>query len=1353
MAVLTDLEKKLSNLFSGAGNSVLKTLPLVGSAFTAANLVNRTPGGQLQINKNASRIANTVASNPVVKKIASSPLISIPGINSQAAPFSPTIGESFQGRIVKPIVNMFSSGMQAGNENLSFKDRVLAAANAGINTFNMSPAGMAANASFAPFEAAKSAVEAARTKKPINKAISESLAGNRTTGLGDAATSNKTLAGALNMAELPLTLAAGPAKNKAASAIAERNLVVKKNYLEKVVDYKKNIQDLALRFEKTFGSLSDPANPKMDTNLYDDAVKVWRQLHGNNRNTQPPKNIDEIIGQIKQTYQGAMTELRMMQEGSHISGNNIPKMGIADNNISSEGVITRKGKLKTVNIPTQTEIKNRAEISYGNPDLYTQRQAKWQSEPLPWEANNSKMKIKLKEPTPQYDANQMKGAQGEAIYRAAEQPKEFDKSFAKWIGKRDVATTTATQIGSKFKDIPKNLGMDVIQGLEDPTQQVNKNASKYIEPLHKEFDNLYNGAKEAGIDIGYRDNYITHIWDKGEDVVKREYQVFKQREFIQNDRTIPTYKEGIAMGLKPKYTHPASIIADYAHRLEKLKANLEFISEAKKKGFIVDASVGMKTPGFVPISAPGFPKSVSIDPDGKTVQGLFFAPENVAAQINKVFGTQDTGLTGRILDKTAKISGLLQDVGLSGGIPGTPMNAFTIAQVQKEILSGRIKSPISSFVRSVSPKASQKFFADNVELIKEMQARNIPIHSSFTVEDIIGKPPAGISEKGKTLWNKAMNEPTFKRFMPMLQVNLYNDIKNLAIKEGSIPQDAADVAAKAVANFYGTMKSNTAAQRTQLGKDLSKTFLFAPQYRESMVNFWVNNLKSLRHPLALENRANVKFLAGAMIMLGSMNYLNQKLNGHGMTENPPGKEDKLLIPINDGKGTVIGVPFLSSIATVPRAMFRQGKMIASGDIKGAALDAGSSYLSMGVKPIFDVAKNSDYFGKQITNETDTPGEKLAKQGQYLGSQYLAHPYLKEAFGQQNQGDPLYQRISRSTELPLRFYTQDSLNKGQFYDEYYKLKPLQEQLDTLSYKDPQKALEFAQKNADKLDRFNYLKEIQSAYYNGENKGGGGLDTSILASATQTPSAGGNESVVNSVKDINLKESVKKTGNPEVLSNGKTAFLKSNGELDYIDINPPTKGSGIDAFTNQNWQYSKARKVATSTLPDEMKQTLYKKLGVTSQEVEYDYKATRTNDIKSQYVISKANTMSHDELVNEMIKGRQESVSGSLFASNAVIDNLSDAGLISEAEAKALKKLKFDKKGKQVVGKIKAKKPKKIAIAKVAPAKIKATPKSSLTHVKIIKPTKKRIVTASVVKPTTAKFNAEPVKVSISSRAHI
>lgn len=65
--------------------------------------------------------------------------------------------------------------------------------------------------------------------------------------------------------------------------------------------------------------------------------------------------------------------------------------------LSSDASKTKQGKIKVTNLPTQTEIKNRAEVNYGNPDLYDQRKIKIKQaldtnpEPLPWESSDQRL--------------------------------------------------------------------------------------------------------------------------------------------------------------------------------------------------------------------------------------------------------------------------------------------------------------------------------------------------------------------------------------------------------------------------------------------------------------------------------------------------------------------------------------------------------------------------------------------------------------------------------------------------------------------------------------------------------------------------------------------------------------------------------------------------------------------------------------------------------------------------------------------------------------------------------------------------------------------------------------------------
>lgn len=151
-----------------------------------------------------------------------------------------------------------------------------------------------------------------------------------------------------------------------------------------------------------------------------------------------------------------------------------------------------------------------------------------------------------------------------------------------------------------------------------------------------------------------------------------------------------------------------------------------------------------------------------------------------------------------------------------------------------------------------------------------------------------------------------------------------------------------------------------------------------------------------------------------------------------------------------------------------------------------------------------------------------------------------------------------------------------------------------------------------------------------------------------------------------------------GNSVTPSLGADKIIYRDGtSLKTIDLSPPTKGEGIGAFINQDWNITKAREVWNSSASEEQKTQAFEKLGVDRQDVRYDALANYTNDIKTQYLESKSKD--HDTLIKNILTGRVESVSGSLFAADGVIDNLKNKGLLTADEAKAIKKIKTDKKG--------------------------------------------------------------------------
>ena len=171
-------------------------------------------------------------------------------------------------------------------------------------------------------------------------------------------------------------------------------------------------------------------------------------------------------------------------------------------------------------------------------------------------------------------------------------------------------------------------------------------------------------------------------------------------------------------------------------------------------------------------------------------------------------------------------------------------------------------------------------------------------------------------------------------------------------------------------------------------------------------------------------------MAGSILTYMVMDYLNTKTTGNHMNNNPPGTEDKLLIPLGDGK--TIGVPYMSSIAFLPRLGYKVGKNVVSGNLPQAGREM-RGLLSTPIKPLADLASNENYYGQQIYDpELDSTSEKYKKMGLYAFSS-LQHPYIKAAIESKTMNDPLYATISKAGEMPLRFYDFNKLEANRFYD--------------------------------------------------------------------------------------------------------------------------------------------------------------------------------------------------------------------------------------------------------------------------------------------------------------------------------
>ena len=610
----------------------------------------------------------------------------------------------------------------------------------------------------------------------------------------------------------------------------------------------------------------------------------------------------------------------------------------------------------------------------------------------------------------------------------------FMEATNKFLGQKEAAKTNNVVTA---RTLPKLADQQSL-GLMDAVQQGAETGDFSSAPAQVRgiLDAKYQQLRDAGVNIGYLQDYFPQKWANATtDEVNQAYQALNMTSGIMKERTIPTVQEGIALGYKPLTSDYRQAVANYLDTADKLIANRQYFSELQNKGLIAEA--GSRPNGTLLVDAPGLPQPRPFtDPEtGAQIQGAYYAKPDVAKKLNRMFGDQTPdGLFEKTLDKTATLASVAQDFGLSGGVPGTPVNAFTIAQATKEILAGNLKSPFVATMKSFSGKTANEYFAKNAGYIADMQRQGIPVRDAFSIDaPTLSKALSeaeGLRGKTAAVWGQTFNDPTFKRFMPVLQTEMFKRVKDAQIAKNLPEAEASKTAGQAVRNFYGLTSLADNATRNRVGNNASTTLFFAPKYREAMVRFWINNGKALANPTDPAYRANLKFAAGAILSGVALDYMNQYGTGQHLWDNPDGKKDKALVGEVGGKQ--IGVPFLSSIATVPRNVASGAYNLATGNVQEAGKNA-TSFLGYGIRPVFDLVNNENYFGSQIVDSKDSAPQRLGQAASYVTKQYM-HPYMREGLNAASSKLPEnvkkfvgakdqsgVETASKAAELPLRFY--------------------------------------------------------------------------------------------------------------------------------------------------------------------------------------------------------------------------------------------------------------------------------------------------------------------------------------------
>lgn len=907
-----------------------------------------------------------------------------------------------------------------------------------------------------------------------------------------------------------------------------------------------------------------------------------------------------------------------------------------------------------------------------------------------------------------------------------------------------IPTDVATQQQAEFKTMAGNGGKGGFQGLDPQVRQgfqdwVNARRATKIEDLAKKtefsdlnnkglngilefqagnktgrygdlkqfFDNKYKEyIAKTGDKLGYHEDYLPGLWANSPEQIQQVFgRTLGLHPSFTQEKIIKDYKTGIAAGLTPRFQTLGELAGWYEGKVNKAIADHQFFNQFSKDGLFQPATKAPRD--WVTLNPDRFPK-ISVNVDGTEYRGTYKAPPELANVVNNYL--QDAQFKG--LANIADYVSRAKNITLSFGIPYTGINAHGVNILARHTLFGTGGNPITRFLTGAQymlhPASAAKALTESLSTAPRAVKAGLTL-SGEEHTALLNEGESVAKSLGKR-WNQAFETPLFNKMIPSMKLSSFNELVKNGMKDGD--------AAKLVNNVYGGINWEQMGRSRDM-QNLLRSVVLAPDWAESGLKLGGNIAKSVT-PWGGANAARYRTMGATFLgSLVALNVANKLSSGHYAYQNDPGHTFELETGYtSDGQKRYLR-PYGTAV-DFARLPFDIAAGLAQGD-PTSAFRAISNRLSIPLGSALHLLTNTNYKGQAIYGRdkygNDIPPMQAAggigtEAGGLVGFPSFAGNAIDYATGKQG-GE---QALTQGLELPFRYQgpgnsgAQKQVGAGLSGQALYDAKKAVAGQSKFSPNQMQYIQQGGQGAVnDLLQLRQNRQQINAAKKSGQQ-------------STNTNQAFAAESSQLDPQQQKVAESLAKTrvelhgGETTV---GTKTFYRTPDGVKSIDVTPPTKGQGIDAYTNQNWQYSKARDVYKSTLSDGKKQELLKQLGVTPAQAEYDYKATHSTDVKTQYITGQ--NLDHQELLKQMVKGRVVSVSGTQFASNAVIDNLQEQGYLSDAEAKALKAIKVTADGRNLVktkaGRMKRVKGIKLSIPKAKKITVKGPKKVKVKQYKL------------------------------------
>jgi hypothetical protein len=371
---------------------------------------------------------------------------------------------------------------------------------------------------------------------------------------------------------------------------------------------------------------------------------------------------------------------------------------------------------------------------------------------------------------------------------------------------------------------PESLSPEVKAVIEKPSAEVLQTVHK----VEKYYKDAHKFLQENWDNVGFAENYVNHVWNIPKNKRSEILSSFTTKNPFIKKRTMPTYEEGIKMGLTPKSTDISYLLRVYDQYKIKTAYNNRFAQDLKKMVGDDGSPLMMRSDkapvDWVTIDHPAVNRAMAVGKTKKTVEttDTFSQIKDTIEKIKTIERTIPAGesvtaeVSGRIKALEGVMENALEARGMTTGEAGAYLNRLKSAYAGAKITEGK---PIEKISETQSKNIRENVFKE----IKTKHPIDIPILSKTPV-----RVHPDIATEVKLVFDKPFSHEAISAYetinafakKSMLSVSLFH---HLALTESALSSGIGTKAATLwnPAKIYKSLKNKDYAifKEVPLAKD------------------------------------------------------------------------------------------------------------------------------------------------------------------------------------------------------------------------------------------------------------------------------------------------------------------------------------------------------------------------------------------------------------------------------------------------------------------------------------------------------------------------------------------------------